>query len=164
MWEAVSAGKLDFNPFISQINPSSPFCNGSGPCSLAVLSWGGIGQDRLGISQVHCAMQDRPLHPGSHLLSVEVASPKLVIFNQSSSAEVPWVTEAQQGGRLARISRALCCHQRGVASAAPSLPEVLTIREGVPLPLDRRTVPEAEQHLWALGGLLVGWSCEAAHF
>lgn len=68
VWEAVSAGKLDFQPFIvSQSVPSSAFCNGSGPCSLAVLSvlsWGGIGQNRLGISQARCTMQDRPLHAG----------------------------------------------------------------------------------------------------
>lgn len=75
-----------------------------------------------------------------HLLSVEVASLKLVIFSQSSGAEVPWVIEACQGGRLAKTYRALCCHQKEVASAAPSPPEALTICEGVTSPVYRKTV------------------------
>lgn len=94
--------QIDFKPFfVSQSASGSPFCNGSGPCSLAVLSvlsWGGTGQTGSKPSPLYYAGQTPShWHDCHHLLSVEMASLKLVIFNQSSSAEVPWVLEACQG-------------------------------------------------------------------
>lgn len=127
VWEPVDAGKPDPKPsFISQSVPSSPFHKSSGPCLRAFLSLlleDGIGQNRLGIGQTHLQYAGQTpsrWDDSHHLLSVEVASLKLVILGQSSSAEVPRVMEACQGGRLARINRALCCHQREMSLQPPA--------------------------------------------
>lgn len=61
------ANLISSPPVPARVPPSSPVCNGSGSCSLgflSVLSWVGVGQDRLGISQAHCPVQNRPLHAG----------------------------------------------------------------------------------------------------
>lgn len=58
------------------------------------------------------------------------------------------MTKAHQAGRLSKINRAFCCHQREVASAAPNVPEAFKVCGGVTLLLYRKMVClRLEQHI-----------------
>lgn len=76
------------------------------------------------------------------------------------------MTEAGQGGRLAKINRALWCHQREVVSAVPScLRRLCSVKESLCLCTGGQGVPEAQCTSVGPWGLLCGaGGCEAAHF